>query len=139
MRRGPLHASARGPGSSPGPFFPLGRLRLIDVVGPARAKEIFFTGRLFDADEALAMNLLNRLVEETKLGDAVTEYAGMIAANAPITIASVKLSIAHAMMDPDKRDLAACHAAELACFQSEDYAEGRKAFAEKRKPVFRGR
>lgn len=113
--------------------------RLIDVVGPARAKEIFFTGRLFDADEALAMNLLNRLVEETKLGDAVTEYAGMIAANAPITIASVKLSIANAMMDPDKRDLAACHAAELACFQSEDYAEGRKAFAEKRKPVFRGR
>lgn len=113
--------------------------RLIDVVGPARAKEIFFTARIFDADEALAMNLLNRLVEESKLGDAVAEYAGMIAANAPLTIASVKLSVANALMDPDKRDLAACLAAELACFQSADYQEGKKAFTEKRRPVFNGR
>lgn len=116
-----------------------GIARLIDVVGASRAKEIFFTARLFEDREVAEMGFLNRLVERDELALIVGETARVIAGNAPLTIASVKLSIANALMDAEKRDLAACHAAELACFDSEDYAEGRRAFAEKRKPNFKGR
>lgn len=113
--------------------------RLVQIVGPSRAKEIFFTARIYEAAEVWEMNLLNKLVPEGELAVTVKDYAALIAGNAPITIASVKRAVTTATAEPGQRDIAACHAAELACFQSEDYAEGRKAFAEKRKPVFHGK
>lgn len=113
--------------------------RLVAIVGPSRAKEIFFTARLFEAAEVRDMNLINTLVAPGALAATVAETATLIAGNAPLTIAAIKLAVTTATAEPGQRDLAACHAAELACFQSEDYAEGRKAFAEKRKPVFRGK
>jgi enoyl-CoA hydratase/carnithine racemase len=112
--------------------------RLADVVGPAFAKEIFFTARQFDAQEAAQMGLVNRVRPAAELEGYVRDYATIIAGNAPLTVGAVKLCVAEYAKDPDKRDLAACQAAVDRCFASADYIEGRTAFMEKRKPVFRG-
>ena len=111
-----------------------GIARLADVVGSAFAKEIFFTARQFDATEALQMGLVNRVRPVAELEDYVKGYATTIGANAPLTIATVKLCVAEYSKSPDQRDLAACQGAVDQCFASEDYVEGRTAFMEKRKP-----
>ena len=113
--------------------------RLSDVVGPSFAKEIFFTGRLFTAEDARIMGLVNRVLPVAELETYVTDYAGIIAGNAPLTVKAAKMAINAAVRDPDKRDHAALDAAVDACFDSEDYKEGRRAFMEKRKPAFQGR
>ena len=61
--------------------------KLVDVVGPSFAQEIFFTARQFSAPEALAMGLINRMVSQEELLAYVTQYAYTIAANAPMTVA----------------------------------------------------
>ncbi len=63
----------------------------MDVVGPSFAKEIFFTARQFDAEEARMMGLVNRVVPDAELESYVKNYAETIAGNAPLTIGSVKL------------------------------------------------
>ena len=115
-----------------------GLRRLIDVVGPAFAKEIFFTARQFDAAEALAMGLVNRVVPAAELEPYVLDYARRIAENAPLTIRAAKMTVDELLKDAEKRDLDACEDAINACFASADYVEGRTAFMEKRKPQFRG-
>lgn len=112
--------------------------RLVDVVGPAFAKEIFFTARRFDAAEASAMGLVNRVVEDGKVAEAAEETARMIAANAPMTVGAVKFIVGEAVKDETARDLAECERRVKACFDSQDYIEGRRAFLEKRKPRFVG-
>ncbi len=113
--------------------------RLVDVVGPSFAKEIFYTARQFDSTEALQMGLVNRVVPAAGIETYVRDYAGTIGGNAPLTINSVKLSVNEATKDPEKRNLAAAQAAVDACFASADYVEGRTAFMEKRNPAFRAR
>ena len=113
--------------------------RLLDLVGPAFAKEIFFTARQFTAEEARIMGLVNRIVPHAELESYVTDYARQIAENAPLTVTAIKQVVGEAVKDPADRDLALCDRLVRECFESEDYAEGRRAFAEKRKPVFRGR
>jgi enoyl-CoA hydratase/carnithine racemase len=112
---------------------------LVDLVGPGRAKDIFFTARRLDAAEALAIGLVNRVVPREGLEALVAEYATMIATGAPLTVKAGK-RIIREVLKPDAdidRDL--CRRLILDCFESEDYAEGRAAFMEKRKPVFRGK
>jgi enoyl-CoA hydratase len=112
--------------------------RLSDLVGPAFAKEIFFTARQFDAEEARAMGLVNRVVPDAELEDYVRNYADTIAANAPLTVDAVKYIVGQVVKDESQRNLG--RAAEMVkkCFESKDYVEGRTAFMEKRKPVFTG-
>ncbi len=112
--------------------------RLVDVVGPSFAKEIFFTARRFDAEEARTMGLVNRVVEDGKVADVAEDMAAMIAANAPMTVESVKFIVGETVKDESARDLAACDSRVKACFESQDYVEGRRAFLEKRKPQFVG-
>ena len=113
--------------------------RLLDVVSPSFAKEIFFTARQFTAEEAQVMGLVNRVVPHADLESFVTDYARQIAQNAPLTVTAIKRIVAEALKDPAERDLALCDRLVRECFASEDYAEGRRAFAEKRKPAFKGR
>jgi enoyl-CoA hydratase/carnithine racemase len=113
--------------------------KLVPLIGPQFAKEIFFTARRFSAEEAAAMGLVNRVVPKDELEAYVRNYARMIAENAPLTVTSVKRIINETLKDPDKRDLAECARLVKACFDSQDYVEGRTAFMEKRKPQFQGR
>ena len=113
--------------------------RLVDIVGPAFAKEIFFTAGKFTAEDARIMGLVNRVVPEPELEGYVKAFAATIGANAPLTVKAAKMAINAAVQDPDRRRLDDVDTAIKACFASEDYIEGRRAFMEKRKPQFRGR
>ena len=111
---------------------------LVNLVGPAYAKEMFFTGRQFDAREAERMGLVNRVVADDQLEPAVEELARTIAENAPLTVRTAKLVVGELLKDARDRDVAATERAVDACFRSADYKEGQAAFAEKRKPRFTG-
>ena len=85
------------------------------------------------------MGLVNRVVPAAELEDRVRESAETISGNAPLTVGSIKALVGEAMKDPEDRDLARCDQLVRDCFASQDYVEGRRAFMEKRKPVFAGR
>ncbi|HLJ22413.1 MAG TPA: enoyl-CoA hydratase [Stellaceae bacterium] len=112
--------------------------RLVQLAGPAAAKELFYSGRQFSAGEALEMHIVNRVTEPAQLERSVRELAESIAGNAPLTIVAAKRCVIEALRDASDADIEACQAMVDRCFASADYVEGRRAFMEKRRPVFRG-
>jgi enoyl-CoA hydratase/carnithine racemase len=113
--------------------------QLMQLVGPAWASEILFSARRLDSGEALRIGLVNRVVPAQELRDTVMELAGSIRDNAPLTITALKAAIREGRRAPDKRDLDRVAALVEACFQSDDYREGQRAFIEKRAPKFSGK
>jgi len=111
---------------------------LTDLVGPGHAKDIFFTARRLDAAEALRIGLINRVADADKLDALLAEYTTAICQNAPLTIKAGKRIIRDVLKTEDA-DMDLARKLILDCFESDDYAEGRRAFMEKRKPVFKGK
>lgn len=116
-----------------------GLKRLVDLVGPAKAKEIMFTARRITAANALDIGLVNAVAPAEDLEGVVKDMAAVIAGNAPLSVRASKLTIDEVAKDGADRDLAMIERLSRECFDSDDYREGRTAFMEKRKPVFTGR
>ncbi len=112
--------------------------KLVDLVGPAYAKEILLTARRFGAEEALHIGLVNRVVPVAELEPTVLEVCAAIVDNSPLSIVANKATIDEVSKDPGARDMARIEELGRICFDSADYAEGRRAFMEKRKPVWSG-
>jgi enoyl-CoA hydratase len=91
-----------------------------------------------DAAEALKIGLVDRVVDPADLWAHTTSLARTIAENAPLAVAAARITIAQILKDTGGRDMAAVKQVETQCSDSEDFREGRRAFMEKRRPVFRG-
>ncbi len=121
------------------PFRQSGLQRLVELIGPMRAKEMLFTAARWDAAHAERAGLVNDVCDDhAELERAVAGLAQRLAANAPLTIRQVKRGITQATRSDGPVDDAACKALEDLCYVSADYKEGRRAFMEKRQPRFQG-
>ena len=109
--------------------------RLVDLIGPARTKEIIFTGRMIEAAEARSVGLLNEIVDLAELATRAEALASQIAMNAPITIQVTKEAVRRVLVHrrpPKVDDLV------LRAYQSNDFKEGVRAFLDKRNPMWTG-
>jgi enoyl-CoA hydratase len=113
--------------------------RLAQLVGREKAAELLFTGDVIDANEALRIGLVGRVVPHEELISTALALAGRIAANPPLAVRRIKAGLRTAL-DPDWEELGAWVSSSLAeLFATEDHREGVKAFLEKRPPTYQGR
>jgi enoyl-CoA hydratase/carnithine racemase len=111
--------------------------KLVSLVGPAHAGMMLYTGQRIDAVEAARIGLINQVISDEDLSDTVADLARTIADNAPLSLRTAKRALAACRNNGVGRE--DVDAAVAACFDSEDYREGRTAFMEKRSPKFVGR
>ena len=112
---------------------------LVNLVGVGVAKDLFFTARRIDAAEARQVGLVTRIAPVADLPALLAETTEALAANAPLTIRAGKRIMEELLREDAAADPDLCRRLILECFESEDYAEGRRAFMEKRKPEFKGK
>ena len=111
--------------------------RLVDLIGPARVKELLFTGHFLDANAALAAGLVNRIVPPEDLSFIVHRTAMDIIANAPLTIRATK-EMLRRIAEHRRLPPGADHDLIELCYTSDDFREGVSAFVEKRRPKWTG-
>jgi enoyl-CoA hydratase len=115
-----------------------GHKRLLETVGHARAREFMFLGRRYDAQEALNMGLVHRATPDGELEGFIDETVKTLSENAPLSIANSKTIIEEFVKASGEPDHVRMKASIERCRNSSDLQEGRRAFAEKRKPNFSG-
>ena len=112
---------------------------IVNLVGSANAKELYLTAKIYDAAGADRIGFLNDIFDDTAFDDKAEAYCRTIATLAPLSAQYHKAAINTAIGQTDCQPFDALKSMANACFDSQDYAEGRRAFAEKRKPVFVGK
>ena len=114
-------------------------MRLVRRLGPGPVAEILFTAKILTAEEARGYGVLQQLYPAESFAAEAAAYVGLIAENAPLTLAAVKRTLLDVDRPEAERDPAAVAAMVAACYASADYQEGQAAFKAKRTPVFTGR
>ena len=113
--------------------------RAVQELGPANARYLLITAGTVDAQKALEMGLVQEVHAPDELESATRALAMRVAQNAPKTIRAVRESIRQSVLPPEDRQLEIVNGLIRECFESEDFKEGVRAFAEKRKPRFKDR